>query len=81
MSVNHNQLKRLVTEMEQGTAATTKYSWLDLAHETLRMHRELDVMRDAWLRMASDPERTPVEQNVSLRVVDHIDSILGENND
>lgn len=81
MSVNHEQLKRLVDEMEQGTAATTKYSWLDLGHEVLRMQRELGAMRRAWLSLASDPDRTPVEQNFALQVVDHIDSVLGENNE
>lgn len=81
MSVNHEQLKRLVEEMEQGTAATTKYSWLDLAHEVLRMRRELGAARDAWLLMISDAERTPTEQNFAMHVVDHIDSVLGENNE
>lgn len=81
MSVNHEQLKRLVEEMEQGTAATTKYSWLDLAHEVLRMQQELGAMRRAWLSLASDPERTPVEQNFALCAVDHIDSVLGENHE
>ena len=81
MSVNHEQLNRLVAEMEQGTAATTKYSWLDLGHEVLRMQRELGTMRRAWLSLASDPDRMPVEQNFAFHVVDHIDSVLGENNE
>ena len=81
MSVNHEQLKRLVDEMEQGTAATTKYSWLDLGHEVLRMQRELGAMRRAWLSLASAPDRAPVEQIFALQVVDHIDSVLGENNE
>lgn len=81
MSVNHDQLKRLVDEMEQRTAATTKYSWLDLAREVLRMRQELGAMRRAWLSLASDPDRTPVEQNFAMHVVDHIDSVLGENNE
>lgn len=81
MSVNHEQLNRLVAEMEQGTAATTKYSWLDLGHEVLRMQRELGAMRRAWLSLASDTDRTPAEQNFALQVVDHIDSVLGDNNE
>lgn len=81
MSVNHEQLKRLVDEMEQGTAATTKYSWLDLAHEVLRMQQELGAMRHAWLSLASDPDHTSTAQNFAMYVVDHIDSVLGENNE
>ena len=82
MSVNHDQLKRLVDEMEQGTAATTKYSWLDLAHEVLRMRQALDAMKDDCLSMAGDPERTPVEQNFALCVIDQIDYYaLGEKNE
>ena len=41
MSINHERLKRLVAEMEQDVAATTTYSWLDLAGEILRMRKEL----------------------------------------
>ena len=81
MSVNHEQLKRLVEEMEQGTAATTKYSWLDLAHEILRMQQELGVMRRAWLSLASDPDHTSMAQNFAMHAVDHIDSVLGDDNE
>lgn len=41
MSINHDHLHRIVTEMEQGAAATTKYSWLDLAQEVIRLREEL----------------------------------------
>lgn len=82
MSVNHEQLERLVDKMEQGTAATTKYSWIDLAHEVLRMRRALDAMKDDCLSVARDPERTPVEQNFALCVIDQLDYyVLGENNE
>ena len=82
MRVNHEQLKRLVEEMEQGTAATTKHSWLDLAHEVLRMRQALDTIKDDCLSMARDPERTPVEQNFALCVIDQIDYYaLGEKNE
>lgn len=46
MSINHDHLHRLVTEMEQGVAATTRYSWLDLAQEVLRMRKELISLRE-----------------------------------
>lgn len=49
MSVNHDHLHRIVTEMEQGVAATTKYTWLDLAKEVLRLQKEITAMEIAWL--------------------------------
>ena len=54
---------------------------IELAHEVLRMRRELGAMRDAWLGMIADPDCTPVEQNFATHVVDHIDSVLGNYND
>lgn len=41
MSINHEHLRRLVKEMEQGVAATTSYTWLDLAQEVIRLREEL----------------------------------------
>lgn len=41
MSINHEHLRRLVKEMEQGVAATTSYTWLDLAQEAIRLREEL----------------------------------------
>ena len=32
---------RIVKEMEQGVAATTQYTWLDLAQEVIRLREEL----------------------------------------
>lgn len=49
MSINHDHLRRVVAEMEQGVAATTKYSWLDLAQEILRLQKEITAMEIAWL--------------------------------
>ena len=37
MSIDYDRLRQLVAEMEQGTAATTRYTWLDLARELLRL--------------------------------------------
>ena len=46
MSIGYDRLRQLVAEMEQGTAATTRYTWLDLARELLRLRRELTDLRD-----------------------------------
>lgn len=56
MSINHEQLERLVAEMEQGVVATTQYSWLDLAKEILRMREGIEVIRDRCIVLASSAE-------------------------
>lgn len=45
MSINHDHLQHLVAEMKQGVTATTKYSWLDLAQENLRLQKGLRAIR------------------------------------
>lgn len=54
----------------------------DLAPE---LARELLVLRDAladviqiWQYASTDPERTPIEQNLAARVVEHINEALGD---
>lgn len=42
MNIDHNYLKRLVAEMEQGVTVTTKYNYLDLAKEILRMRENTE---------------------------------------
>lgn len=65
MSIDYDRLRGLVAEMEQGTAATTRYTWLDLAREVLRLHDGIEVIRDYCAgattvrRSAGDPA-TPV---------------------
>ena len=81
MSIDYNHLRRTIAEMEQGVNATTKYSWLDLAHEVLRIRQELIYMNNTWHLMLTDPERTPTEQNLATHVLDHIDQALGETNE
>ena len=46
MSINHDHLRRIVTEMEQGVAATTSYTWLDLAQEVIRPQKGLQAIRN-----------------------------------
>lgn len=54
MSINHEHLKRVVAEMEQGVAATTQYSWLDLAKDNLRLHQEISKLRNSLVQIATD---------------------------
>lgn len=46
MTIDYDRLRELAGEMEQGVAATTRYTWLDLARELLRLRRELTDLRD-----------------------------------
>lgn len=81
MSINHDHLQHLVAEMKQGVATTTKYSWLDLAQEVLRMRDQLTAMKRPWFTIAIDPERTEVEHDLATYVLQHIDHILGTHDD
>ena len=58
MSIDYDRLRELVGEMEQGVAATTRYTWLDLARELLALRDEIERTRD---RITAEIERTPVE--------------------
>ena len=44
-SIDYDRLRSLVEEMEQGVAATTRYTWLDLAHELLELRDEMSHIR------------------------------------
>ena len=62
MSIDYDRLRELVGEMEQGVAATTRYTWLDLARELLRLRRELIDLCVLMVRQADslhlDGDRT-----------------------
>lgn len=45
MSIDYDQLHRTIEEIKQGVATTTKYSWLDLAQENLRLQKGLRAIR------------------------------------
>lgn len=65
--VNYDHLRKLVNEMEHGVAATTRYTWLDLAHEVLRLHDGVKLQRDACASVTSACESmgTPEARAVS----------------
>lgn len=56
MSIDYDRLRQLVAEMEQGTAATTRYIWIDLARELLRLHDGVEVIRDRCATLAKSAE-------------------------
>ncbi|AIL96410.1 hypothetical protein [Corynebacterium ureicelerivorans] len=61
MSIDYDRLRELVGEMEQGVAATTRYIWIDLARELLRL-------RDGVKQVADDlGEKAEYAPNVPRR--------------
>ena len=78
MSINHDHLRRVVAEMEQGVAATTRYSWLDLAQEVLRMRKELTDLQEEARYAAKFLETGPAAQRVFDALETTINQILGE---
>lgn len=81
MSIDYDHLRRVVAEMEQGVAATTRYSSLDLAEEILRMRDQLTAMKRPWFAIAIDPNRSETEQTLATYVLEHIDHILGDHDE
>lgn len=86
MRINHEHLRRVVAEMEQGVAATTTYSWLDLAREILRMRKELrkigiDLHETILCNGGTD---IPILQGITAQAKEtkkQIDQILGDHDD
>jgi len=78
MSINHDHLRRVVAEMEQGVAATTKYSWLDLAQEVLRMRKELTDLQEEARYAAKFYAPGPTAQQVFDALDTTINQVLGE---
>ena len=81
MSINHEQLERLVAEMEQGVTVTTQYNWLDLAKEILRMRKELTDLQEEAQYAAKFLETGPAAQRVFDALDTTINQILGDHND
>lgn len=83
MSVNHDHLRRVVAEMEQGVAATTRYTWLDLAQENLRLQKGLQAIRRDLYESAlcNGGTDVPYLQGVTEQAVEtgmKIANLLGE---
>lgn len=81
MSINHDHLHRIVTEMEQGVAATTQYTWLDLAQEVLRMQKELISLQEEARAAAKIHATGPTAQRVFDALETTINQILGDHDE
>lgn len=76
MNIDHNYLKRLVAEMEQGATVTTKYNYLDLAKEILRIRENVEGLIIAMEKRSVTAEpQNPDTIAGYLREI-----VLGENN-
>ena len=78
MSIDYDQLHRTIEEIKQGVATTTKYSWLDLAQEVLRMRKELISLREEARSAAKIHATGPATQRVFDALDTTINQILGE---
>lgn len=81
MSINHDHLQHLVAEMKQGVATTTKYSWLYLAEEILRMRKELTDLQEEARYAAKFLETGPAAQRVFDALETTINQILGDHDE
>lgn len=81
MSINHDHLQHLVAEIKQGVSATTRYSWLDLAQEVLRMRKELTDLQEEARYAAKIHATGPTAQRVFDALDTTINQILGEHDD
>lgn len=81
MRTDYDHLRRVVAEMKQGVSATTRYSWLDLAQEVLRMRKELISLREEARSAAKIHATGPTAQRVFDALETTINQILGEYDD
>lgn len=85
MSIDYDRLRELVGEMEQGVAATTRYTWLDLARELLRLRDGVEKERDACdltagaCRDIGTPEHLAVAGNLATVANTLTDLLEGDN--
>ena len=83
MRTDYDHLRRVVAEMKQGAAATTRYSWLDLAQENLRLQKGLQAIRRDLYESAlcNGGTDVPYLQGVTEQAVEtgmKIANLLGE---
>jgi len=81
VSIDYDHLRRVVAEMKQGVAVTTKYSWLDLAEEILRMRKELTDLQEEARAAAKIHATGPTSQRVFDALETTINQILGEHDE
>ncbi|WKE50353.1 hypothetical protein J8244_09485 [Corynebacterium tuberculostearicum] len=86
MRIDYDHLRRVVAEMKQGVAATTKYTWLDLAQENLRLQKRLRAIRRDLHEstLCNGGTDVPYLQGITEQAVEtgkQIAHLLGEDDD
>lgn len=81
MRIDYDHLRRVVAEMKQGVSATTRYSWLDLAQEVLRMRKELTDLQEEARAAAKIHATGPTAQRVFDALETTINQILGDHDE
>ena len=77
MSIDYDHLRRLVGEMEQDVAATTQYSWLDLARELICLREHIEgVITAMEVKATTGESQSPAIVAGFLKEV-----VLGETNE
>ena len=81
MSINHEHLRRLVKEMEQGVAATTKYTWLDLAQEVIHLRDALGYLVEETRLAAENSDDAVVQKRVADAIKTTVAKIQGDHDE
>lgn len=53
----------------------------EIARELLILRDALEDIIEIWQYASTDPKRTPIEQNLAAKVVEHLNEALGDHDD
>jgi len=74
----HEEIYGVKAEMEVSRLYTLAP---ELARELIILRDALENVIEIWRYVSTDPKRTPIEQNLAAKVVEHINEALGDHDD
>lgn len=74
----HEELYGVKAEMEVSPLAAAAP---ELARELIILRYALEDVIEIWKYVSTDPKRTPIEQNLAAKVVEHLNEVLGDDNE
>lgn len=74
----HEELAGMRAEMELSPLVALGP---EIAQELLILRDALEDIIEIWQYAATDPKRTPIEQNLAAKVVEHIKEALGDHDE
>lgn len=74
----HEEINGVKAEMEVSPLAALAP---DISRELIILRDALEDVIEIWKYISTDPKRTPVEQNLAAKVVEHIKEALGDHDD